>query len=267
MFTFLRPLCAFAGVAVLTLIAVPSGFAQEEAATEPAEGADAAPESLTERASYVIGLNLGTNLKQDQIEIDVPSLIEGLSDALTGEEVQMSEEEIQQTLQQFQQQMVAQQQQRAEEMAEKSQQFLADVRERDGVQATESGLLYEVLEEGEGESPTAQDIVRVHYRGTLMDGTEFDSSYERGEPAEFPVRGVIPGWTEALQMMKPGGKWKIYLPPDLAYGAQGAPGGQIPPNAALTFEVELLEVVDQPAGAQGQPQARPQGAQPQEGAN
>src|SRR5206468_4108344 len=109
-----------------------------------------------------------------------------------------------------------------------------------GVKSTASGLQYEVLSEGKGTSPKATDTVKVNYRGSLLDGTEFDSSYKRGQPAEFPVNGVIKGWTEALQMMKPGAKWKLYIPANLAYGEHGRPG--IPPNSMLTFEVELLEI-------------------------
>ena len=233
------------------------------------------------KVSYGVGLNIGENLKQMQengAEIDVQLVYQGLQDALAGKEPAVSEEDLQAAMQQFEREFAQKQAEArinanpelkalADKTKKESQEYLAKNKTKQGVKTTQSGLQYEVLEEGEGKSPTAQDVVTVHYEGKLLDMTTFDSSYQRGQPARFPVNGVIPGWTEALKMMKTGGKWRLHIPPDLAYGLTPPQGSQIPPNAVLVFDVELLEVAQagQPQ-SQGQPQGRPQTqAQPKQG--
>lgn len=233
------------------------------------------------KVSYGVGLNIGENLKQMQengAEIDVQLVYQGLQDALAGKEPAVSEADLQAAMQQFEREFAQKQAEErinanpelkalAEKTKKEGQEYLAKNKTKQGVKTTQSGLQYEVLEEGDGKSPTAQDSVTVNYEGKLLDGTTFDSSYQRGQPAQFPVQRVIPGWAEALQMMKPGGKWRLHIPPDLAYGLTPPPTSQIPPNAVLVFDVELLEVAQagQPQ-SQGQPQRRPQTqAQPKQG--
>jgi FKBP-type peptidyl-prolyl cis-trans isomerase len=202
-------------------------------------------ESTTEKASYAIGLDVGNSLQQVKDDIDLPSLLQGLTDQLTDRESLLTPEEARAVLQEF---AMAVQEKGAEarnEAMEKNlaegQAFLRDNGAKEGVVTTESGLQYSVLTEGDGATPGATDQVTVHYRGTLLDETVFDSSYDRGEPVTFPVNGVIPGWTEALQLMKVGGKYRLFIPSDLAYGEQGA-GADIGPNATLIFEVELVAI-------------------------
>jgi FKBP-type peptidyl-prolyl cis-trans isomerase len=228
----------------------PKSAAESEApaASNPAE---VVLDTKEQKTSYVIGANIGGQLSGQGIEFDQPALMAGLQDALTGAEPRLSEEESHAAIQEIiaDQQARAQERQ-AEQQAERQAQseknkaegnaFLAENKDKEGVVTTDSGLQYKVLVEGTGDRPTAEDVVQVHYRGTLIDGTEFDSSYERGEPAEFPVTGVIPGWTEALQLMREGAKWEIYVPAELAYGSRGA-GSAIGPDAVLIFEVELLK--------------------------
>jgi len=208
-------------------------------------------DSQGQKSSYVIGANIGGQLGGEGIDIDQPALLAGIADALAGAEPRLSEEDSHAAIQALMadQQARAQERQAAQEveraaLSEKNKAegaaFLAANQTKEGVVTTDSGLQYKVIVEGTGESPTAEDVVQVQYRGTLIDGTEFDSSYARGEPAEFPVTGVIPGWTEALQLMKEGAKWEIYIPADLAYGPRGA-GSAIGPDAVLIFEVELLK--------------------------
>ena len=160
-------------------------------------------------------------------------------------ELLMSEEEIRDTLLALQAKILEKQNEERQSLAQQNlkegSQYLEQNKQKDGVKFTESGLQYKIIEEGQGESPSATDKVTTHYRGTLIDGTEFDSSYKRGEPMQFPVNGVIPGWTEALQMMKPGAKWELVIPPELAYGEHGV-GNIIGPNSTLLFEIELLEI-------------------------
>ncbi|MFO7765808.1 MAG: FKBP-type peptidyl-prolyl cis-trans isomerase [Pelovirga sp.] len=198
-----------------------------------------------EKTGYALGMNIGQSMKMQQLDIDPDQVAAGLLAAYKGETTLLSEEEMAEILMAFQQQM---QQREMELMAaesakniEASRAYLEENSKQEGVVTTESGLQYKVLDEGQGASPQPDSTVDVHYRGTLVDGTEFDSSYSRGEPATFPVGDVIPGWTEALQMMKEGAKWEIAIPAELAYADQGAPP-VIPPSAALIFEVELLKV-------------------------
>ena len=203
------------------------------------------PETLAERASYAIGLDMGNNVKQMGGDLDLDVLIRGLRDALGEQEPQMDQQEIAQVMQEFFQQLqeanAAQQQELMETNRQEGEAFLAENRSKEGVTETPSGLQYEVLTQGDGPSPNATDVVSVHYEGRLLDGKVFDSSYERGEPATFPLNGVIAGWTEGVQLMKVGSKFRFYIPGDLAYEERGA-GADIGPNATLIFDVELLAI-------------------------
>jgi FKBP-type peptidyl-prolyl cis-trans isomerase len=196
------------------------------------------------RIGYSIGVNIGQNLvAQGIIEgIDMNSFVAGMRDAAGGT-IQLSNEELFAAIQLFQERMTAAAQAEMEANLASTQAFLESNGAREGVVSTESGLQYEVISSGpaDGESPTANDAVLAHYHGTLIDGTVFDSSVDRGEPAEFGLNQVISGWTEALQLMNVGDKWRLFLPPNLAYGEQ-SPTPAIPPNSALIFEVELLEI-------------------------
>jgi FKBP-type peptidyl-prolyl cis-trans isomerase FklB len=198
-----------------------------------------------DKVSYIIGTEIAKNLKKQGIDIDPEFLFKGLKDAFTDQKLALSDSEIQQVMMAFQQEMMAKQSKKAGELAEKNQKegeaFLAANKKKDSVITLPSGLQYKVIAEGTGKMPTLNDTVTTNYRGTLIDGTEFDNSYKRGEPATFPVSGVIPGWTEALQHMKVGAKWQLFVPSNLGYGERGA-GETIGPNATLIFEVELLSI-------------------------
>ncbi len=196
-----------------------------------------------DKVSYIIGTDIAKNLKKQGIDVDSEILFKGFKDAFADQKLALSDSEIQQVMMAFQQEMMAKQSKKAGELAEKNQKegdaFLAANKKKDSVVTLPSGLQYKVIAEGTGRMPGLNDTVTTHYRGTLIDGTEFDNSYKRGEPATFPVKGVIPGWTEALQHMKVGAKWQLFIPANLAYGERGA-GESIGPNATLIFEVELL---------------------------
>lgn len=198
-----------------------------------------------EKSSYAIGMDIGNNLKRQSVEVDPDLLAQGLKDVVTGGKTRLTEAEVRETLMALQKDLMAKAEERMKAQAEKNKKdgeaFLAENKKKDGVVALPSGLQYKVLKEGDGPVPTDNDVVETNYRGTLIDGTEFDSSYKRGQPATFPVKGVIPGWTEALKLMKVGSKWQLAIPPDLAYGARGA-GRDIGPNATLLFDIELLGI-------------------------
>lgn len=215
--------------------------AEEKAVSEE----KAALKEKKDRISYSIGADLGGKLKMLAVEVDPSLLAKGLKDAYTGSKSLMNEQEINETLKGFQMEMTAKQQERMKALGEKNKKegeaFLAENKKKEKVITLPSGLQYRVITEGTGQIPKPTDMVKVNYKGALMDGTEFDSSYKRGQPASFPVNGVIPGWTEALQLMKEGSKWQVFVPSNLAYGERGA-GGVIGPNAVLIFEVELISV-------------------------
>ncbi|MEO5929286.1 MAG: FKBP-type peptidyl-prolyl cis-trans isomerase [Candidatus Kapaibacterium sp.] len=202
--------------------------------------------TTVDSVSYSIGLDIGTNLKDQAIDVNVAALARGLNDAMGSGSKAMSPQDIQRVMTAFKNEMQSRQSALAAKAGDKNakecQDFLAKNKTRKGVITLPSGLQYEVIKNGTGATPKATDKVKVHYTGTLIDGTVFDSSVERGQPLDISVNGVIKGWTEALQLMKVGSKWKLFIPADLAYGPQGA-GGKIGPNAALIFEVELLEVM------------------------
>ena len=200
-----------------------------------------------DRLSYALGLSMGTNFNSSGIPtLSTKDFADGVAAVYDGAAPKMSYDEAKQVIQVFFTQLQEKQNQAMAEMAkvnaEAGKKFLEENAKRDEVKVTASGLQYEVLTEGNGDIPTASDTVKVHYTGTLIDGTVFDSSVQRGEPAVFGVTQVIPGWVEALQMMNAGSKWRLYIPSDLAYGQNGA-GNVIGPNATLIFEVELLEIV------------------------
>jgi len=192
------------------------------------------------KVAYAIGQQIGGNMKAQGITVNTAILAASIDDALAGKPSKMKPEEMQAAMMKMRETMMAKQEAAGKENKDKGDKFLEENKKKPNVKVTASGLQYEVVAEGSGESPKASDVVKVHYTGTLIDGTKFDSSVDRNEPAEFPVGGVIKGWTEALQLMKPGAKFKLAIPSDLAYGPQGRPS--IPANSVLLFDVELLEI-------------------------
>ncbi|GAB2996319.1 FKBP-type peptidyl-prolyl cis-trans isomerase [Psychrosphaera aestuarii] len=199
--------------------------------------------SVEQQASYGIGRQIGDQVASNPFEgLDANAVAQGVIDSLEGNDYAVEVEDLRAAFGVINERMQAAQAEKAKEASAEGQKFLDDNAKRDGVTVTESGLQFEVITEGSGEKPTAASTVKTHYHGTLIDGTVFDSSYDRGEPVEFPVGGVIKGWTEALQMMTVGSKWRLAIPYELAYGEQGA-GGAIGPFQTLVFDVELLEIV------------------------
>ena len=209
-----------------------------------------------DKVSYSIGLDIGTTFKKQKMEINTDVLAAGVKDGLSGANPLMTQDEVRAVMTEFSKDMrekaAAANKEAADKNTKEGEKFLAENKAKPGVKTTASGLQYVVEKEGSGAAPKETDTVVVNYRGTLIDGTEFDSSYKRGEPTTFPVNRVIKGWTEALQLMKPGAKYKLFIPSSLAYGPGGA-GGDIGPNSTLIFEVELLDV--KPPEAAGAPAA------------
>ena len=234
-----------------------------------------------DKASYAIGLNIGRSMKKDGVEITPELLTKGVKDGLADAKPLLTDEEITKVLTTLQADVRKRQQEAFQAALTKNKEegdaFLVANKAKPDVVALPSGLQYKVLQAGDGPKPTAADTVVCNYRGTLIDGTEFDSSFKTGKPATFQVNRVIKGWTEALQLMPVGSKWELYIPSSLAYGERGTQGGPIGPNAALIFQVELLSIQPkatppppkleapggQPAPATSQPPAQPQGQQPQ----
>lgn len=202
----------------------------------------AQPQTMEEKAAYTIGSNFIQSLKMQGVELDTESVMQGIKDASSGQLI-LSEEEMKQSLNAFKAQLFKQQEQKTTSDQNKApgNAFLVQNKSKEGVITLASGLQYKVISSGTGASPKASDKVTTHYRGTLIDGTEFDSSYSRNEPTSFPVNGVISGWTEALQLMHVGDKWQLFIPPNLAYGKR-AVGNIIKPNSTLIFEIELLKI-------------------------
>lgn len=200
------------------------------------------------KASYAIGQQIGGNLKSQNIDFDPEIVAMALKDAQKGES-KLDKDGMQQAMMKLQELAMQKQQTEATENLKKAEAFLAQNKTQPGVQTTASGLQYVITQQGNGATPTDDDTVKVHYTGTLTTGEKFDSSVDRGQPAEFPVKGVIPGWTEALKLMKVGSKAKLFIPPNLAYGSQGRPG--IPANSALVFDVELLDIVKKAPAKKG----------------
>jgi len=194
------------------------------------------------RVSYGIGRQLGGQLRDNPPPgASLEAILAGLSDAFNNADSRVPDEAMNASFQVIRARMQAEQAAKAEQAAQAGRDYLAENAKREGVTVLASGLQFEVLVAGEGAKPSAEDQVRTHYHGTLIDGTVFDSSYERGQPAEFPVGGVIPGWVEALQLMNAGSKWRLHVPSELAYGAQAV--GSIPPHSVLVFDVELLDIL------------------------
>ena len=238
-------------LATLVLFIAALAFAAED---KPATAAKPALETAVQKASYVIGIDLGRNFKAQGIEVDMNLLWQGIRDGMAGGETLLTEAEMRETMAVFQREMMARREERMKTLSAKNEadagKFFAENKGKPGVETLASGLQYRVLKAGAGKTPKPTDTVTVHYRGTLLDGTEFDSSYRRGAPAAFPVKGVIKGWTEALELMKEGSKWQIFIPANLAYGPQGRPP-VIGPNAALIFEVEIISIGDPERGTGG----------------
>ncbi len=197
-----------------------------------------------DKASYAIGMDIAISLKRNNVEANADILGKAIKDVLTGQKTQLTDQEAKKILNDIQKDMQTKAQEKSKAVGEKNKTegaaFLAENSKKEGVKTLPNGLQYKVITEGKGKSPGIADTVTVQYTGRLIDGTEFDSSHKRGEPATFPLNGVIKGWTEALQLMKEGSKWQIFIPADLAYGDKG--GGPIGPNATLIFDVELISI-------------------------
>jgi FKBP-type peptidyl-prolyl cis-trans isomerase FklB len=260
------------GLAQQTPAASPQQPPAAKAQPAPAAGAQKAPAAKTgpatkprtpsvltlktqkDKLSYALGMNLGTNLHKETVEVDPAIVLRGLKDALASGKTLLTEDEARVVLTQLQTEVRGKQQEKMKVTGEMNKkggvEFLAANKSKEGVVMLPSGLQYKILTEGTGPKPTASDTVVCNYRGTLISGTEFDSSYKRGQPASFPVNGVIKGWTEALQLMPVGSKWQLFVPSELGYGDRGA-GADIAPGATLIFEVELLSIQgkDKPEGA------------------
>jgi FKBP-type peptidyl-prolyl cis-trans isomerase FklB len=208
-----------------------------------------------DKVSYSLGLNIGFNLGRQNVPINPDALVAGIKDAIAGKP-QLTPDQIKETMTAFEKDMEQKQKAAADKNTSEGTKFLEENKKKEGVKTTASGLQYKVVKEGTGAQPKPNDTVTVNYRGTLISGTEFDSSYKRGEPATFPVNGVIKGWTEALQLMKAGSKYQLFIPPNLAYGER-AVGPDISPNSTLIFDVELMDVKPSASGASPAPSASP----------
>jgi len=256
----------FLKLSMLAIVLLPTAFAQQTSAKNaqhtpssttkktttvrrtPTPAAKPKAVALTtqqDKISYAIGMNMAKTLQRQSVDVEPDIVAKGLKDVLAGNKPLLSDDEAMTTLTTLQNDMRARQQEKAQQLGlankKEGEDFLAANKGKEGVVALPSGLQYKILKEGSGPKPSASDSVVCNYRGTLINGTEFDSSYKRGEPATFPVSGVIKGWTEALQLMPVGSKWQLFIPSDLAYGQRGA-GSDIGPNATLIFEVELLSI-------------------------
>ncbi len=225
--------------------------------------------TLAEKASYVIGVNIGRSMKNDELDINLDILMKGMTDAYVDDISLLDEEQIQMVMTEFTQMLTEKRQVKQNRLAEANAAAGAALLQtnmtKEDITILDSGLQYKILKSGQGPSPTADDMVKVHYHGTLVDGTVFDSSVERGEPVTFPVKAVIPGWVEALQLMKVGDKWKLFIPGDLAYGEMSR-GDKIGPNATLIFEIELLEITQPPAPPEINQAETPESTEPADNA-
>ena len=202
--------------------------------------------TVQQQASYAIGVNFARTIQQQNVDVDSAALTAGLEDELKGSGLAITQEQMQSASQQYIDELQQKQAKALAKQAESNQKqgeaFLAENKNKQGVVTLQSGLQYKVIKSGSGEQPKLNDTVTTHYRGTLIDGTEFDSSYSRSKPTSFPVSGVIKGWTEALQLMHVGDQWQLFVPAELAYGQQAPRGSKIGPNATLIFDIELLEI-------------------------
>ncbi len=211
------------------------GLSAAASAAEPALNTD------KEKVSYVVGYQIGSQLKQQGMDIDIQALGLAIQDVMGNVDPRLTTEQAQEVMMKYQQEQLAARQQQAEKNAETGKAFLAANKDKPGVTTVENGLQYKVIKAGSGKKPAETDTVTVHYRGTLIDGTEFDSSYKRGEPATFQLNQVIPGWTQALQLMEEGAQWQVFIPAELGYGER-APSPDIGPNSTLIFDIELIKV-------------------------
>jgi len=193
-----------------------------------------------EKLSYIMGVQAGNDMKRQAIDVDPAIVAKGMQDAILGNKLLISDQEAKEVVATYQKERAEEKKKLAERNKQEGAAFLAENKKKKGIKTLPSGLQYKVIKEGTGKTPKATDTVVTRFKGTLIDGTEFASSYQRNEPATLPVTGVMPGWTEALQLMKEGSKWQLFVPPELAYGEQGA--GPIGPNATLVFEIELVAV-------------------------
>jgi FKBP-type peptidyl-prolyl cis-trans isomerase FklB len=200
-------------------------------------------ETDKQKVSYIFGIQVGQNMQQEGVDLDIEAFKAGVADMLAGKQPALQQEEAQRVIQEFQAKKAEELAKVMNEKQAQAKAFMEENAKKEGVKTTESGLQYEIIKEGDGATPTANDKVIAHYKGTLIDGTVFDSSYDRGEPATFPVTGVIQGWQETLQMMKEGAHWRIVVPANLAYGPRGA-GQLIGPNETLVFEIELIAITN-----------------------
>lgn len=237
-------------VFVATILAafLASSFAQDQSTAQLKDSKD--------KASYAIGLNIGRNFKKQNVDLNAEALMLGVKDAFSGKKPALSETEEREAMNNLQKEAMEKQKAMADKNAAEGKKFLEENKKKEGVKATATGLQYKVIKEGNGPQPKAVDTVTVDYKGTLIDGTEFDSSYKRGQPATFPLNGVIKGWTEGLQLVKTGGKYQFFIPADLAYGERQM-GPDIPPNSTLIFEVELKSVQPPAAGTSPAPGTSP----------
>lgn len=195
-----------------------------------------------QKYSYAIGFQIGNNLKNENVKVDVDLIAQAIKDVMGGKDLKVSMEEMQAAVLEIQKQQQEERLAQGKKSKEAGEKFLAENKKKKGIKTLENGIQYKVLTKGKGDKPKPTDTVEVHYKGTLIDGKEFDSSYSRGQPATFGVNQVIKGWQEVLPMMKTGAKWQVYIPADLAYGARGA-GANIGPNETLIFDIELLKIV------------------------
>jgi len=229
--------------------------AQKPAATVPALTTD------RDKESYALGLNIAKGLQAQGVDVDATLLLRGVKDILSGAKPLLTDDEVRAALTKLQTEVRQKQEEQRKLQGDKNlkegEAFLAANKAKDDVVTLPSGLQYKVLTQGTGPKPAATDMVVCQYRGTLLDGTEFDSSYKRGQPATFQLNRVIKGWTEALQLMPVGSKWQLFIPPDLAYGDRGAPGSPIGPNATLIFEVELMKIQTPSQGQDQNPNQQP----------
>jgi len=250
----MRKLCSTLTILAAALSCTTLAMAQPTSTTPKSGAAPAAPANSSpsstfttdkDKASYAIGMNIGKSMKRDGLDLDTNLVMQGFKDAMSGAPSKMTDAEVQEAMTKLRNDVMARREQDMQREGEASKkagdQFLAANKGKEGVVTLPDGLQYKVLKEGTGPKPRLTDQVVCNYRGTLLDGTEFDSSYKRGKPETFGVNQVIKGWTEALMLMPIGSKWQLFIPPDLAYGEKGA-GNMIPPNSTLIFEVELLSV-------------------------
>jgi FKBP-type peptidyl-prolyl cis-trans isomerase FklB len=249
----------------------PGTTASKPPAAKPGTTVAKKPTVLTlktqkEKASYAIGLNIGKSMHKDSVDVDPAIVLRGMKDGLAGNKPLLTDDEARATMVALQADLRKKQEEKmlvqGETNKKEGETFLAENKTKEGIVTLPSGLQYKILKEGTGPKPTAADTVVCQYKGALLDNTEFDSSYKRGQPATFPVSGVIKGWTEALQLMPVGSKWELFVPSELAYGARGGPGGGIGPNATLVFEVELMSIqpkaqVQAPASPNQSPKPNP----------